>query len=216
MQLRSISGFCLFLTIISCEAWAPPPRASSSETGRPLILDVSTADMNHDQRLDLLYQASEIYVESVYDLAGVTQRQLDSLVQFQYNHFSERYLSPSSGQLFLQYDQENDIVGCIGLNWRPIRNRQCPLVADLCVDPRHRRQGIAQCLVKHLERGLLYQNVPDLYLYVEPHNHAAVSLYKRLGFQLFEDVGEGFVKELYQGKLVSQPTTFWLLQKQLQ
>lgn len=52
------------------------------------------------------------------------------------------------------------------------------LVADLLVDPKYRRQGIASALMK-----MVLVQYPDCYIYADPGSPEAHLLYQKLGFQ---------------------------------
>jgi ribosomal protein S18 acetylase RimI-like enzyme len=59
-------------------------------------------------------------------------------------------------------------------------------VGALEVSGAHRRQGIATALMQRLEDGARTQGFSSLALMVEPDNHAAINLYKHLGYEVFK------------------------------
>jgi len=59
---------------------------------------------------------------------------------------------------------------------------------DLYVLPRSRRQGAAAALVSAVREAALAAGATRLSLVTEPDNHAALGLYRRLGFRPVEDL----------------------------
>lgn len=55
-------------------------------------------------------------------------------------------------------------------------------VMNVAVDPRYRRQGIAECLINELISMLCHKGVNALLLEVRVSNLPAISLYEKLGF----------------------------------
>lgn len=56
-------------------------------------------------------------------------------------------------------------------------------VLNLCVSPKHRREGIASLLMEHMMRRARHACADSLLLEVRPTNSAAVALYRNLGFR---------------------------------
>ncbi len=87
-----------------------------------------------------------------------------------------------SSFLGLVAESNGDVVGYVGAIY-------CFNQADIAlvaVDPKLRRQGIAQLLINQLIEGLLVKNVNELFLEVRVSNTPARSLYNKMGF---EEVG---------------------------
>jgi ribosomal protein S18 acetylase RimI-like enzyme len=59
-------------------------------------------------------------------------------------------------------------------------------VEALEVSSAHRRQGLGVALMQHLEDAAQDQGFLSLALMVEPDNHAALELYKRIGYTVFK------------------------------
>jgi [ribosomal protein S18]-alanine N-acetyltransferase len=55
-------------------------------------------------------------------------------------------------------------------------------ILNLCVDTRHRRQGIGKQLITTFLEKTRAQNVSNVYLEVRPSNIAAIELYYKVGF----------------------------------
>lgn len=60
-------------------------------------------------------------------------------------------------------------------------------VLTMAVHPRHRRSGLGRMLLETALRHLYAERVSEVFLEVDPHNDAALQLYRRAGF---EPVGE--------------------------
>lgn len=60
-----------------------------------------------------------------------------------------------------------------------------PTIVNLVVSPNHRRRGVASRIINSARNYVAREwDAEDLNLYVEKDNHAAVTLYQRLGFQM--------------------------------
>jgi ribosomal protein S18 acetylase RimI-like enzyme len=86
---------------------------------------------------------------------------------------------------------DDKIVGTVQLVYR----HDDPELADgvtrgyvqaLEVQPAHRRQGIGEALMRHLETAALAHGFGSVALMVEPANHAALELYRNLGYSFFK------------------------------
>jgi len=58
----------------------------------------------------------------------------------------------------------------------------------LAVAASHRRKGIAEKMIKELERRLISNGAPSVSLLVWRHNASAIRLYRKLGYELVEGV----------------------------
>lgn len=61
-----------------------------------------------------------------------------------------------------------------------------PYISNLAVDPKHRRQGVAQRLLLACERTVESWGMQDLYLHVLENNAAAYNLYTKAGYRVKE------------------------------
>ncbi|MCC6746936.1 MAG: GNAT family N-acetyltransferase [Deltaproteobacteria bacterium] len=71
-----------------------------------------------------------------------------------------------------------------------LRDSRATYIASIAVDPAHQRKGLAACLMQ------MQQIVPsnrDAYLHVRKGNDPAIALYRRLGFEIVEELGAGAV-----------------------
>jgi ribosomal-protein-alanine N-acetyltransferase len=76
---------------------------------------------------------------------------------------------------------EKKIVGIIA--WRNLGEEV--EILDVVVNRVHRRQGHGLFLLKHLLQRSSEMSVQKIFLEVRESNLAAISLYKKLGFQIF-------------------------------
>jgi GNAT superfamily N-acetyltransferase len=116
----------------------------------------------------------------------------DALAAEIYNNLLSRY-GPSNGRenglIVAQSERDADLLGACGVNVErqtALDTELVPVLANLVVDPRARRQGIAKRLVKACEalaRGWGYRT---LYLKVEEANAPAQRLYEKLGYRVVQ------------------------------
>lgn len=59
-----------------------------------------------------------------------------------------------------------------------------PYLSNLAVHPDYRQQGLGQQLMQTVETWVKSQGHRQIYLHVLAHNHAALKLYRQLGYQL--------------------------------
>jgi ribosomal-protein-alanine N-acetyltransferase len=57
-------------------------------------------------------------------------------------------------------------------------------VVSIAVLPQGRRKGVAKALMERAMKGMLHYNAKQCYLEVRATNHAGVSLYQKLGFEI--------------------------------
>ena len=57
-------------------------------------------------------------------------------------------------------------------------------VVSIAVLPQHRRKGIAQAVINRALEGMKYYKAKQCFLEVRVTNEAAISLYKKLGFEI--------------------------------
>ncbi len=86
--------------------------------------------------------------------------------------------------LFLVAEIEGQIVGSVMGSY----DGRFAFVARLVVVPSYRRRGIATRLMEEVERRLREKGATQASLLIEQDNYSAISLYKKMGYQLFKNV----------------------------
>ncbi len=84
---------------------------------------------------------------------------------------------------------EIKIVGTVEMSlksnfWRPLHPRQ-PYIANVAVDYRHRRCGLAQQMLLACESIIKTWGLKQIYLHVATDNPSAMALYHKIGYQTF-------------------------------
>ena len=97
---------------------------------------------------------------------------------------------------------ENNIIG-YAIAWRVANEMQ---IANLAVDPRFRRLGIAQRLINALITQAIKEQVEAVHLEVRKSSAPAIRFYEKLGFHI-----TGERKNYYQAEGIDA----WLMTKQL-
>ena len=90
-------------------------------------------------------------------------------------------------------------------------------MSNVAVSPRWRRRGIAELLVKEIERLVRIEwGYDDVYLYVEQRNKPAVRLYQKLGYRTFwvDNTAKTLVPTT-NGGMANEPTTIVCMRKRL-
>lgn len=81
-------------------------------------------------------------------------------------------------------DGNGTILGLINTNIFYQNSRQCCLLSNICVDPKHRREGIASHMIVETEREQRSSGVYGLYLQARMENDPIYLLYKKNGFSV--------------------------------
>jgi GNAT superfamily N-acetyltransferase len=81
------------------------------------------------------------------------------------------------------------LVGTVEISLRFIPelglgDQACPYVSNLAVMHAHRQQGIAQKLLQNCETTICNWGFREVYLHVLENNHAALGLYRKLGYRI--------------------------------
>ncbi|MBL4751875.1 MAG: ribosomal protein S18-alanine N-acetyltransferase [Amylibacter sp.] len=103
---------------------------------------------------------------------------------------------PWSVQEFIDLLESNTVYQCAreqGFALGRIAGPEVELLT-LAVDPEHRRQGVAQALMKDFETQAKARGASDAFLEVAQDNTAATALYQQLGF-----TQAGYRKDYYAG-----------------
>jgi ribosomal protein S18 acetylase RimI-like enzyme len=181
-----------------------------------------------------LSAASDFFVEAFWvgKVGGgakqLNDRQRRSLSTTQFMEFRGRYAGVSRGQaeLIICELPTGEVVGCAGVEVSPIpegnlmapsNGKRGPLMSNLAVSREYRRKGIAELLVKEVERLARYEwGYDDCFLYVEQRNVGAVKLYQKLGYRkLWVDADAKTLLPTNNGNLVNYPTKIVCMRKRL-
>lgn len=87
--------------------------------------------------------------------------------------------SPASRLLVVE-GAESEILGYLA-TWLLVDELH---INNVAVDPRHRRRGLAECIVQHAVREARLVGARTATLEVRESNYAALGLYEKLGFRL--------------------------------
>ena len=80
------------------------------------------------------------------------------------------------------WEEDGKILGNLSLIQFKDRGKSVCLIANVAVDPQHRRQGIARALTNHALSYLRRQNISQVWLQVRDDNPPAYQLYQSTGF----------------------------------
>ncbi|KAG6604797.1 hypothetical protein SDJN03_02114, partial [Cucurbita argyrosperma subsp. sororia] len=114
-------------------------------------------------------------VEDIVKLEKKIFPKHESLARF----FDEELKKKNSGLLFLDLDGE--VVGYVMYSWP---SSLYATIAKLAVKENYRRQGHGEALLKAAIEKCRTRNIQRIGLHVDPLRTAAVTLYKKLGFQV--------------------------------
>ena len=182
-----------------------------------------------------LLEASNFFVDAFWvgkpggGATELSDRQRRSLSTTQFGEFRSRYAGRAPGQADLvicQLPDTGEITGCAGIEVSPIpynndlqssKTYNGPLMSNLAVSKQFRRKGIAEKLVKEVERIVRIEwGYNDCYLYVEERNKAGVKLYQKLGYKkLWIDKDAITLLPSPNGKLENSSTNIVCMRKRL-
>lgn len=180
-----------------------------------------------------LLEASNFFVDAFWvgKVGGgakeLDDRQRRSLSATQFFEFRKRYAGVSRGQSELVLCQlpTGELTGCAGIevsqipdkSLQSLKTQSGPLMSNLAVGREFRRKGIAEKLVKEVERLVRYEwGYDDCYLYVEERNKAAVKLYQKMGYKkIWVDKEATTLLPSANGKLQNSSTNIVCMKKRL-
>lgn len=180
-----------------------------------------------------LLTASEFFIDAFWvgKVGGgakeLSDKQRKTLSATQFYEFRSRYAGAGRGQSELVVCRlpSGEMTGCAGIEVSPIPDKSlkssttlnAPLMSNLAVGRDFRRKGIAEILVKEVERVVRYEwGYDDCYLYVEERNKPAVRLYQKLGYKkLWVDKEATTLLPSPNGSLTTSPTNIVCMRKRL-
>jgi ribosomal protein S18 acetylase RimI-like enzyme len=183
-----------------------------------------------------LLEASNFFVDAFWigkpggGATELSDKQRRSLSTTQFGEFRSRYAGrtrPGQAELVIcQLPDTGEITGCAGIEVSPIpynndlkstKTYDGPLMSNLAVSKQFRRKGIAEKLVKEVERIVRIEwGYDDCYLYVEERNKAGVKLYQKLGYKkMWIDKDATTLLPSTNGKLENSSTNIVCMRKRL-
>jgi ribosomal-protein-alanine acetyltransferase len=116
---------------------------------------------------------------------------LDRLYEIEMECFEkEAFTKKQIAQLLMDYNsvglvakEDDKILGFIIAMIYVDRNASSGHILTIDVSPAHRRKGIGQMLLQEIEKILFAKSVRACHLEVREDNVAAISLYRKLGYQ---------------------------------
>ena len=134
-------------------------------------------------------------------------------------------MSRGQSELVLCQLPTGELTGCAGIevsqipdkSLQSLKTQSGPLMSNLAVGREFRRKGIAEKLVKEVERLVRYEwGYDDCYLYVEERNKAAVKLYRKMGYKkMWVDKEATTLLPSTNGKLQNSSTNIVCMRKRL-
>lgn len=157
----------------------------------------------------------------------LSTRQQQSLKQSQMAEFTKRYGGRNfrrQAELLVCRNSDDEIVACAGVEVDDIpeghlRSRdyltEAPIMSNLAVDQRYRRRGVAEQVVKAVERYVQDEwDYKECFLYVEQRNIGAVKLYRKLGYRkVWLDTNANTLLPMEDGSLITASTEILCMRK---
>lgn len=81
-------------------------------------------------------------------------------------------------------DRDGKLLGLINSYDFQLNGKDCSLLANICVDPAHRKEGIAGRMLTEIERILSAEGKNDLFLQARAEKPEVISFYRRRGFSV--------------------------------
>ena len=128
------------------------------------------------------------------EIVPMQPRHLDALAKLEADNFSQPWSRqgleaelPNPLALFLVAQARGEAVGYVGCHQAMDQGD----IANVVVDARFRRQGVAQALLKSLAEAAQEKGMIQLTLEVRASNLGAIALYEKMGFQC-QGIRKGF------------------------
>ena len=81
-------------------------------------------------------------------------------------------------------DKDGSLLGLINTYYFYLNGRACCLIANVCVDPSHRREGIASELLKEVSRMQPEKGIQDIFLQARLERPETIEFYRKRGFRV--------------------------------
>lgn len=234
--LPTILLFCI--NVLSCPtvttAFSPPTLGIGALVFpiRGLKIYGISQDFGNFQKSTALQDASDFFVDAFWTakVGGgartLTNSQRRSLEQSQYAEFNKRYGGGSrKSEMLVARNTRDEILGCAGVEVESIPqdrlrgpiDTKAPLMSNLAVSRKCRRRGLAEQMVRAVEKYVQEEwDYDECYLYVEERNRAAVKLYQKLGYKkLWRDESAKTLMPTSSGQLVTSNTVIVCMKKKL-
>src|SRR5271168_2804911 len=130
-----------------------------------------------------VHRARPSEIDAAYSIVSEYYEAVGVLVRDDRGAFEREYFVDGAGIWLATADHE--IVGCIGLHRLP-QLKDSAEIKRLYVRVEHRGQGIAEALLKALERFAVEQGYGALYLDSKKDLMPAIRFYRRHGYSLCE------------------------------
>jgi ribosomal protein S18 acetylase RimI-like enzyme len=117
------------------------------------------------------------------------QRLLGQLANVAYPHYACLVAATPHPPTTRPPEISPEIIGTLELSLRTIPelglgDQACPYLSNLAICPSYRRHGIAQKLLLQGEVTIRDWGFREIYLHVLENNHAALGLYRKLGYRV--------------------------------
>ena len=188
-----------------------------------------TLDENNSYFLSCIYSLSSRTGKIGGGAKELTERQRRSVYRSQLVEFRRRYGKQQmmrQSELLLCENSKGELMGVAAMEVERIPKHslkstdiltRAPLMSNVAVSQKFRRRGIAEELVKQVEKiSRIQWGYNECYLYVEERNIPAIRLYQKLGYRkLWVDKTATTLVPTESGDLKNVPTTIVCMRKQL-
>jgi RimJ/RimL family protein N-acetyltransferase len=87
----------------------------------------------------------------------------------------------------------NEVVGTYRLIRKTYRQADTIYIGGFAVKPSHKGKGLGRQMLQHIKQQAISKGIKRIELTVDIDNEAAISLYKKLGFE-----NEGYIRKSYK------------------
>lgn len=159
----------------------------------------------------------------------LSEKQRKSLYNSQLLEFKRRYGKKLGDRraemIFCENPRRSELMGVAAVEVEMVPKKsltstqktRAPLMSNVAVSRKWRRRGIAEVLVKEIERMVrLEWGYDDIYLYVEQRNKPAIRLYQKMGYKKYwtDNTAKTLVPTA-NGSMQNEPTTLVCMKKKL-
>ncbi len=84
-------------------------------------------------------------------------------------------------------DKNEKVIGFVEIDCRPSlkKSNKRPYMCNLSIDTKWKRKGVATTLISYCEEFALANNAKDIWLKVRAGNVAAITMYTKLGYDIY-------------------------------
>ena len=150
-----------------------------------MIQYIKFRTMTQDEYINWEEWSRTNYIKSIMESRQCSEDEAKNLAEKEANEFSF-----PNDNLFVA---ENNDVNSVGVIWYIVQDVSRIFILDFVVYEKYRRMGYGSAILAELERKVKSEGFSIINFHVFTYNNAAIELYKKCGYKIVQNTGNGGV-----------------------